>query len=162
MITKQQTEHVTFNYDPEFRICILKWTGNVPTEEFKEAIGIGRDFVAGNEGPTRILLDRRALGEYSTESRVWLKQDFMRNEGKVLIKKVDKLASVAPSTTFASVMTTVFSAIFQIANPNLQYQVFDNAEDAMAWLKDEKRETKKRFLERVFSIFKSAETVEQG
>lgn len=162
METIYESSQVLFQYDEEFKILKAKWTGQVTTEEFKHVIMTGARIIHNTEGFTSIILDRSELDEFSTESRVWLKQDFMRNDGRVLIKKVKKLAAIKPSTTFATVMTTVFSAIFQIANPNMEYKVFEKPDEAAEWITGGGVAKKNRFLSKIFNLFRPAEEVEQG
>ncbi|MEP1095856.1 MAG: hypothetical protein ABJG78_12145 [Cyclobacteriaceae bacterium] len=119
--------------DYESKIVKIEWHGVVDLDTATELLEKGADMIESGYC-NRLLLNRENLKEFSTEARVWIKQDLLKNRGKRLVRKVGKVATVRSSSAMGSIFANFISSGIQLVFPSLKLSNFDSENEAFDWL----------------------------
>lgn len=123
----------TLLIDEENQIVKILWVGEV--DELTASYLLTR---AANEIENgyakRILLNRKFLGQFTTEARKWIKDDLLKGRAKKMAHMVDKVATVKSSTTMGDLFATLVSSSIKIVFPRLNMSRFDTESEARKWL----------------------------
>ncbi len=110
----------------------VEWNGVVQLNSVREILTTGANLIENNHC-TKILLNRAKLEEFTIDSRMWVKNEFLIKKRR-LVRKVKKVGTVnamtAKGTVFANFLTTIIKIIY----PNLHIQQFNSEEMAIDWL----------------------------
>lgn len=130
-----EKKHASLYHDESAKIVMFAWNGTVPLDTLKNLVMTTAELV-DNEECKYIMFDRRELESYTPDAKNWLKNDFMKNNGKRLINKIDKIGAVASKSTFARLVSTLLVGVLKFYNKNMQYKMFEEVDEALDWLKD--------------------------
>lgn len=123
-------------YDSDNAILKAKWYGQVGVEGFKGLVLMGAEIME-QVNHAHFIFDRRQFENFSPESRIWLKYDFMNKggDGRRLIRKVKKMAAIKSSSMIGQIAAKVFSKILLFFNPHIEYRTFANEVEAECWIR---------------------------
>ena len=121
-------------FDKANKLAKAKWIGDVEEKDFRGLIITGAQLVKVGL-VHNLYFDRRELGNFTTATRVWLKEDFMKNDGAELIQMVEKIAAVDTKSVMGQMTAAIFSKILLLINPQLNYRVFGTPGEADRWIK---------------------------
>jgi len=106
------------------KIAKVVWNGEVNKETASFILNEGADLIEDGSA-TMLLLNRKNLTQFSKEARQWIKDDLLKNRGKVLIHRVRKVATVKSTTTMGNLFANVVSSAIKIVFPKLKMTHFD-------------------------------------
>ena len=119
--------------DKKNKVVKIVWNGIVSEETAKVMLTTGADLIDSGLCD-KLLLNRKGLEEFSTEARVWIKQDLLKNRAKKLVNKVSKVATINSSTIMGGIFANFISTAIKLVFPNLTMTKFESEEEAMNWL----------------------------
>lgn len=119
--------------DYENGIVKIEWHGEVDLSTASVLLEKGADMIESGFCH-RLLLNREGLKEFSTEARLWIKNDLLKNQGSKLVRKVSKAATVRSTTVKGSIFADFISSGIQLVFPNLRLSSFDSEDEAFDWL----------------------------
>ena len=122
-------------YDQSNNIVKFVWNGVVSLETLKDLVLVTAEIV-DNNNQSYLLFDRRELETYAPDAKDWIKNDFMKGDGKRLMKKIGKIGAISSKSTFAQLVSTLLMGVLKLYNRNMQYKMFDTPEQAIQWLKE--------------------------
>lgn len=128
-----EADDAVLKYDDEKRIFKFIWNGVVSHDTLKPLV-LTACRITENIDRADIIFDRRKLESYSPDARIWLKHDFMKNDGKRLMKKIHKIAAINSSSSFAQVVSTVLVGALKFYNKDIKYKIFEDDDRAMRWI----------------------------
>ncbi|MEO1253626.1 MAG: STAS/SEC14 domain-containing protein [Bacteroidota bacterium] len=111
----------------------IEWHGQVALETASELLNKGADFVE-KDVCSKILLNRKNLQEFTKEARNWIKEDLLKKRAKILVHKVEKVATVKSSTNIGNMFATILSTATKLVFPGLSMNNFETEEEAIEWL----------------------------
>ncbi len=119
--------------DYESKIVKIDWDGKVEVETAREILSKAADMIEAGHCD-KLLLNRKELKEFSTEARLWIKEDLLKNRARKLVKYVHKVATVSSKTVMGGIFANFISAGIQLVFPKLKMHKFDTESEAMDWL----------------------------
>lgn len=119
--------------DLKNKIVKIEWHGTVDLTTAKEILTKGADLIEAGHC-NRLLLNREGLAAFSTEARIWIKQDLLRTRAKKLVSKVQKVATVSAATSIGKIVSNFVSTAIKLVFPGLQMSKFEGEGAAMDWL----------------------------
>ena len=129
-------ENSTLLFDSENKIVAVRWSGKVKKETAAYLLGIGASLVE-SDSATKILLNRADLEEFPKDTREWIRQDLLKNTGRRLAHKVEKVATIKSNTEMGSLYSNVISSAIKIMFPRLKVVHFDDERSALDWFLSE-------------------------
>ncbi|WP_109832122.1 DUF7793 family protein [Reichenbachiella versicolor] len=115
-------------------IVKFKWNGTVTIETLSELVQKTAQLTQQGKC-SYIMFDRRELESYTPEAKSWIKE-YMKNEGKAIIKSISKIGAVTSKSTFAQLVSTILVEVLKLYNRNMQYKTFETPELAISWLQE--------------------------
>lgn len=134
-IAKKENGSV-FSLDTDFMISRISWVGVVTETTAKTLLTCGADSVE-HHGYKKLLLDRRDLVEFSTEARVWIKQDLLKKRARRIVGKVEKVATIGATNAKGNIFSNFISSGIRMIFPKLEMKKFDNLPEAIIWLRED-------------------------
>lgn len=128
-----EADDATLKFDEHNSIFTFVWNGTISLNTLKSVVLETARHVDKMESAS-LFFDRRKLESYAPEAKSWIKNDFMKKDGKILIKKIDKIAAVNSKSTFAQLLSTLLVGVLRLYNRNIDYKVFDEPSPALDWL----------------------------
>ncbi|MEP5613660.1 MAG: hypothetical protein ABJP45_15520 [Cyclobacteriaceae bacterium] len=119
--------------DYESKIVKIEWHGVVDLNTASLLLEKGADMIESGYC-TKLLLNRENLQEFSTEARLWIKQDLLNNRGKRLVRKVSRVATVRSASAMGGVFANFISSGIKLVFPSLKLSNFDSENEAFDWL----------------------------
>lgn len=119
--------------DEDLGIVKVSWHGMVDQQEAAAILSKGADLLEVGLA-NKLLLDRKHLIEFTTEARIWIKNEIIKRRGNKLIKRLNRLATVNADSSRGSVFSNFLTSAIKIVYPNLKTGRFKTVEEAINWL----------------------------
>ncbi len=114
-------------------IVKVVWNGIVNLETAQALLTRGADFIEDGTCD-KIILDRQLLEEFTTDARMWIKNDLFKNRAKRLASNVSKMAMIEPQSVMGRIVSKMISSVIPLIFPNLKTKKFSQEADAYQWL----------------------------
>ncbi|MCR9251698.1 MAG: hypothetical protein NXI20_14830 [bacterium] len=131
VIIEKEGSQLLVNY--EQRILKVVWSGKVSLDTAQTILNLGGDFIE-DETCDKIILDRLLLEEFSTDARLWIKNDLLKNRAKRLSSKVSQMAMIEAQTSIGAIFSKMISAAITLIIPNLKTKRFKSLDEANSWM----------------------------
>lgn len=128
-----EADDAVFQFDEENHTFLFGWKGTVSYPSIRKAMLIAID-MAKDLDKVHWLIDRRNLEGYAGEARIWIKNEFILNQGKSMIAKIDKIAAIESESAMGKLSSNVLTAAIKKANPSIETKEFDYPQPASNWL----------------------------
>ncbi|MEP1095179.1 MAG: hypothetical protein ABJG78_08725 [Cyclobacteriaceae bacterium] len=119
--------------DYQNKIVKVEWDGIVDLATVNIILNKAADLIEVGHCD-KLLLNRKNLKEFTTEARIWIKQDLLRNRAKKLVNKVVKVATVNSSTAMGGVFANFISTAIKLIFPKLSMVKFSSQQEGLDWL----------------------------
>lgn len=133
MKTLFEAEDAIFQFDEENTTFQFGWKGTVGLASMQKIMRMATEIAKKHEN-VHWLVDRRALEGYDAECRIWIKNDFVKKDGKDMILKIDKIAVLESESPMATIASNVLAEAIKNVNPSIESKTFDYAQPASNWL----------------------------
>ena len=128
-----ESENATLKYDENNQLFKFIWNGVISLETLKRVV-METAHIVEKVDSASLFFDRRELESYSPEAKDWIKNDFMKKDGKRLMKKIDKIAAVSSKSVFAQLVSTLLVGVLRLYNRSIKYKVFESENAASEWI----------------------------
>lgn len=119
--------------DLKNKIVKIEWHGIVDLGTASEILNHGAGLIEKGHC-NKLLLNRKNLVEFTADARLWIKQDLLIKRAQKLVSRVERVATVNPSSTMGNVFANFLTTGIKIVFPNLRISKFDSEEAAIDWL----------------------------
>lgn len=133
MKTLFEAKDAIFQFDEENSTFQFGWKGTVSLSSMQQLMRLAIE-IAQELPSVHWLVDRRSLEGYAPECRIWIKNDFVQNEGNEMIKKIDKIAVLESESPMATLSSNVLADAIKNVNPSIESKAFDYVQPASNWL----------------------------
>lgn len=138
LISDLATTKSMVDYERKLFVGIIQ--GDVILEDYKKLLICVADLVKGNE-VENILIDRQNANKVDAESRIWVKDVYIK-EHMSAVNKVKKVAVVQTKSAIGSIHSKALYSTLSVFYPNLTLKPFKNYDDAMEWVKSDLKSSK--------------------
>ena len=118
-----EADDAVFQFDEENHTFQFGWKGTVTYPSIRRVMLMAID-VAKNMDKVHWLIDRRDLDSYEAEARIWIKNEFILNQGKSMIGKIDKIAAIESQSQMGKLASNVLTAAIKKENPAIVWVFF--------------------------------------
>ena len=129
-ILKLETASLTVDFSNSF--LIINWLGRVDFEDYKTVLLKASD-IADVHNIQNVIINRLNLRELNTESRVWMKNHFLKKVVRPLIPKLAKVATIESRSPIGQVYSKTISKTVSLVYPNLSFKSFGSEIEAYQW-----------------------------
>ena len=128
-----EAEDAILKYDEASHLFKFIWSGVISLDTLKRVV-METAHIVEKVDSASLFFDRRNLESYSPEAKDWIKNDFMKKDGKRLMKKIDKIVAVSSKSVFAQLVSTLLVGVLRLYNRSIKYKVFDTEKEALDWV----------------------------
>ncbi len=122
------------------RFLLITWHGRVAFEDYKKVLITAAEIVEIHD-ITNVIINRLDLLELNTESRVWMKNYFLKKLVRPLIPKLSKVATIESRSAIGQIYSKTISKTVSLVYPNLSFRSFDSEIEAYKWFTEYKDES---------------------
>ena len=115
------------------KIVKVEWEGIVDLATATLLFNASAELVENGQCD-KVLLNRKNLTEFTTEARIWIKQEFLKNRSKQLDRKIMKVATVRSISATGSIFSNYINRGIKLVFPRVTLSKFDTEHEAVNWL----------------------------
>ena len=134
-LLKLPTTTLMVDYNEKIVVGIMK--GNVDFEDYKSMLIAGTE-LAGNDMVENIIVDRRNVMHMDVESRLWVKNYYIREYSKPVVSKIKKFAVVEARSAIGRFYGKTIHATLRLVYPHLHIKYFKTYAAAERWILEDR------------------------
>ncbi len=130
-----QLDTATVHHDATNQLVVVKFLGDVSSEDYKGALLKAAEMVE-KRGVKDVMMNRLEIGQIPPDGRVWVKNVYLKEVIKPLVKRLNKVAIIESQSVVAQLYGKAIYSSFKLIYPHLSFKVFSNIDSGMNWIVD--------------------------
>ena len=132
-LLKLPTTRLHVNYYEKTAIGVFK--GDISFEDY-QSILLSIAELAGNDLIENVIIDRRQIHSLDTQSRLWVKNYFIKEYAKPVAHKVKKVAVIQSQSIVGQLYGKTIYTTLRLVYPNLKIKYFKTLGAAEQWINE--------------------------